>query len=66
MIDDDAIIYQVFGNKDAIGTELYNKQEFIDKLTVPSGSLKNIEVLETRIKGEKIMILRFRVKALSK
>jgi len=66
MIDDGAMIYQVFGGKDAIGTELYNKQEFIDKLTVPSGSLKNIEVLDTKFRKEKIMILRFRVKGQSR
>ncbi|MEI6424954.1 MAG: hypothetical protein WCP55_22265 [Lentisphaerota bacterium] len=62
MIDEGAMIYQVFGDKDAIGTELYNKSEFIDKLTVPSGSLKNIEILDTKFRGEKIILLRFRVK----
>ena len=65
MFDDGAMIYQVFGDKNAIGTELFNKQEFIDKLTVPSGSLKNIEVLDTKFRKEKIMLLRFRVKARS-
>jgi hypothetical protein len=66
MIDDGAMIYQVMGNKDAIGTEIYNKQEFIDKLTVPSGSLKNIEILDTKFRNEKIMVLRFRVKEQSR
>jgi hypothetical protein len=66
MIDDGAMIYQVMGTKDAIGTELYNKQEFIDKLTVPSGSLKNIEILDTKFRNEKIMVLRFRVKEQSR
>jgi len=42
--------------------EILNKQEFIDKMTVPSGSLKNIEVLDTRYREGKIMVLRFRVK----
>ena len=61
MIDDKAMIYQVVSEKEAIGTELYNKQEFIDKLTVPSGSLKNIEILDTKFREEKITVLRFRV-----
>jgi cyclopropane fatty-acyl-phospholipid synthase-like methyltransferase len=61
MIDDGAMIYQVFGEKDPIGMELYNKQEFIDKLTVPSGSLRNIEILDSRFKEDKICVLRFRI-----
>jgi hypothetical protein len=31
-------------------------------LSVPSGSLKNIEVLETRFQNDKIVLLRFMVK----
>jgi len=63
MIDDGALIYQVYSrNKAASGMELLNKQEFIDKLTMPSGSLKNIEVLDTKLRNGKIVILRFRVK----
>jgi len=63
MIDDGAVIYQVYGEKNAVsGMALLNKQEFIDKLTMPSGSLKNIEVLDTRLKDGKIAVLRFRVK----
>jgi hypothetical protein len=62
MIDDGAMIYQVFGDKDPVGIELYNKQEFIDKLTVPSGSLKNIEILDSKFREEKISVLRFRIK----
>jgi len=62
MIDDGAMIYQVFSDKKATGMDLFNKQEFIDKLTMPSGSLKNIEVLDTKLRDGKIIILRFRVK----
>jgi hypothetical protein len=29
---------------------------------MPAGSLKNIEILETKIKDERIMVLKFRVK----
>jgi hypothetical protein len=61
IIDDAALIYQVVNDKDAVGMELYNKTEFIDKLTMPSSSLKHIEILETKFKKDKIMVLRFRV-----
>ncbi|MEI6140380.1 MAG: hypothetical protein WCP85_14015 [Mariniphaga sp.] len=62
MIDDGAMICQVLIDKEASGVALYNKQEFIDKLTFPSGSLKNIDVLKTQLKDGKIMVLRFRIK----
>lgn len=62
IIDDGAMIYQVLNDQNARGMELYNKEEFINKLTMPSGSLKNIEILDTKFKGEKIIILRFWIK----
>ena len=63
IIADEAMIYQLYGlNNAASGMELLNKQEFIDKLTMPSGSLKNIEVLYTKMRDNKIIVLRFRVK----
>lgn len=61
MIDDGAMICQVFNDKEATGMALYNKQEFIDKMTMPSGSLKNIEILSSQMRENKIMILRFRI-----
>jgi hypothetical protein len=61
MIDDDAIIYQVVNDREATGMALFNKQEFIDKMTMPSGSLRNIEILGTQVRNEKIMALRFRI-----
>ena len=61
MINDDAMIYQVINDKEAIGMTLYNKQEFIDKLTMPSGSLKNIEILRSQFRNGKIIVLRFRI-----
>ena len=59
MIDDGAMIYQIMNNKDGTGMALFNKQEFIDKLTMPSGSLKNIEILSSQYRKGKIMLLRF-------
>ena len=67
MIDDGAMICQIYSeNKRATGMELLNKQEFIDKLTMPSGSLKNIEVLDTRYRAGKITVLRFRINTVKK
>ena len=62
LIDDGAIICQVIRGENTPGMALYNKQEFIDLLSMPSGSLKNIEVLGSRLKDEKIVLLRFRVR----
>lgn len=59
MFTDDARIYQVY-NDEKTGMELFNKKEFIDKLTTPTKSLKSIEVIETIYTGDKISILRFK------
>ena len=59
MFAEEAHIYQVFETDD-LGMEMYNKQEFIDKLTMPVRSLQNIEVLETIYEKGKIKALRFR------
>ncbi len=61
IFDETAIIYQVLNDADASGMELYNKEEFIDRLTMPTGSLKHIEILDTKFKDDKIMVLRFRI-----
>ena len=63
IFDDDALIYQVIDNRRATGMELYSKLEFIDKLTMPSQSLKNIEILDTKYVGNQIMVLQFRIRA---
>jgi len=46
MIADDAQIFQVYKNTN-LGMEMYNKEDFINKLTMPIKSLGAIEVLET-------------------
>jgi len=61
MIDDGALIYQVFKGKEEMGMALYNKQEFIDRLTIPTGSLKNIDILHSQFRDGKIVMLRFRI-----
>jgi len=61
MISDSALIYQVYGSGTA-GMELFTKWEFINKLTMPATSLNQIEILDTRYIGDRIMMLRFRQK----
>lgn len=65
MIADSALIYQVY-DKDAIGVELLNKQEFINKLTLPSTGLRDIDILDTKYQNDKISLIRFRQKEKSK
>ena len=62
MISDDAMIYQMPDMDGFPGMELYNKQEFIDKLTMPASSLKNIDVVDCRYSKGQIAILRFRTR----
>lgn len=58
MLADNAKIYQV-SEDGKTGMELYNKRDFINKLTTPLKSLKNIEIIETIYSGDRISILRF-------
>lgn len=58
MIAEEAEIYQINQARNK-GIRLYNKAEFIDKLTMPVNSLKNIEVLETVYRGDQIVHMRF-------
>jgi hypothetical protein len=64
MIADSAMIYQVY--EESVGVELYNKWEFINKLTLPSTGLKDIEILDTRYQGDKITLIRFKQKEAEK
>ena len=59
MLADNAMIYQVYQDGKT-GMELYNKKDFINKLTVPLKSLKSIEIIETIYSGDKISILKFK------
>jgi len=65
MIADSAMIYQVF-SKEAVGIDLYNKWEFINKMTLPSTGLKDIEILDTKYQGDKIILIRFKQKEADK
>ncbi len=60
LIADNAKIYQLFANN--IGVELYTKDKFIRTLTIPTSSLKSIEILDKRLVNGKIVMLKFIVK----
>src|ERR1051325_3104646 len=53
MFTDDAQIFQVYPG-DERGMEMYNKEEFINKLTMPISSLKDIEVIQAIYSGKRI------------
>lgn len=57
MISEEAIIFQITQNN--TGMEMYNKSEFIDKLTTPLKSLGDIEIIETIYLNDQIINLRF-------
>lgn len=59
MIADDAIIFQVEKGNTISGLDMLNKEEFIDRLTLPINSLKNIRIIHSFYQGEKIYRLRF-------
>ncbi len=59
MLTEDAQIYQLTEGQ-TLGMELYNKQEFVNKMTMPLRSLKNIEILSTKFRGDQICELRFK------
>ena len=60
IISEDAIFYQMPDKRAGNGMAIYNKQEFIDKITIPSSGLRKIEILDCRYSDGKIVILRFR------
>jgi len=61
MIAEDAIIFQVLPA--GLGIEVFSKSEFIDKLTTPIKSLKNIEIIESKRSNGQIVKLKFNVRS---
>ncbi len=59
-IADDAMIFQQLPQKK--GIELFDKQDFIDQLCIPTGWLRNMEILEIVYQNSIIIKLRFRIK----
>lgn len=61
MIDDNALIYQVYDN-DVFGVEILSKQQYINLMTLPTTTLKNYTLIESeRNKQGKIVKLKFRI-----
>lgn len=59
MFNDNAKIYQLYEHSNNALT-IYNKTEFISKLILPTGTLRNLEILDTVYEGDQISILRFK------
>ncbi|TSE11030.1 hypothetical protein [Aquimarina algiphila] len=61
IIANNATIFQVLPY--GLGIEIHTKDEFINKLTTPTKSLKNIEIIESRRLNGQIVKLKFKVKS---
>lgn len=60
MLAEDVQVIQLFELEgEEMGIEMYNKEEFINKLTLPINSLKNIEIIKSEYQANKIVSLRF-------
>ncbi len=61
LISDNALIYQVFDNE-FYGVETMDKQRYINLVTLPSTSLENLEVIETKTNTSgKINMIKFKI-----
>ncbi len=59
LIAQDAVIFEILPHQ--IGVELYEKDEFINKLTTPTKSLQQLQVIETQYRNEQIVMLKFKI-----
>ncbi len=59
LIAEDAIIFELLPYQ--IGVELYSKQQFIDKLSVPTKTLQKLEIVETAHKDGQVIKLKFKI-----
>lgn len=60
LLSNEVKIYRFYN--DDIGVEVYSKDEFINLLTIPTKSLRRIEILDKKIHDDKIVTLKFIVK----
>ncbi len=61
LISDNALIYQVYDNE-MYGVETMDKQRYINLVTLPSTSLENLEVIDTKNdKANKIIMIKFKI-----
>ena len=62
LISNDAVIYQVFDNQ-YFNVETMSKQRYINFLSLPTTSLENLDVIETKISSNgKIVLIKFRIR----
>ncbi|MEL6675663.1 MAG: hypothetical protein AAFR61_25880 [Bacteroidota bacterium] len=59
MFADQARIFQIEAGSE-LGMEMYNKEEFINLMSLPVSTLKNLEILEVEYKKDQIIRLRFK------
>lgn len=57
IFSDNVLIYQIFPNN--LGVEIFTKDEFINKLTTPTNSLKKLKIISKSYTNGKIAILKF-------
>ena len=63
LISDDALIYQVY-DSDQYGVETMDKQRYISLVTLPTTSLENLDVIDTKTdKNGKINMIKFRIRS---
>ncbi|MDO4225052.1 MAG: hypothetical protein Q4C75_04090 [Bergeyella zoohelcum] len=60
LINENALIYQVYDNE-TYGVETLDKQRYINLVTTPTTSLKNMEVIDTQMDKGKIVMIKFRI-----
>ena len=61
VFSDEAVIYQL-DPEGLRGMDILNKTDLINRMTIPSKSLRGVEVLETVYQDGKIIELRFTIK----
>ncbi len=59
---ENARIYH-YNADETLAVAILNRDEFIDKLTSPTRSLKNLEIMDVNYENNKIAVLRFKIKA---
>ena len=62
MIDDNALIYQVYDNE-YFGVEVLSKKQYINLVSLPTSSLKNFTLIEAERKNGKIVKIKFKIHA---
>lgn len=60
LISNSAILIEILPYD--LGVEIYSKEEFIEKLTTPTKSLKHFEIIESQKQGDQIVKLKFRTR----